>query len=393
MNLPQIAITQKTHYQCFRLQGDLAKQEQRDELLAIAQFAEKISSNSISPDDIRKELFSALPKVVSERLYAIAVHEGILDEHGALTDEGRKVIDDKKAFVARHGEFELNVAIRSEMVKALELDVYSVTAASAATRDVSSTEATTTIKPFERQLGKQTRVAVSSGEKWQFQNMQPIVQEVAGAEISGRITLSYVDGEATNCTINLLSEETKDKPPLVKNVSNDQKKAALAKKLIDQLEDELLKTEGIGLEFRSEEGLDEDATASVFLIDSDGMYWQQFLRDQPAFLASRKFNLGFPVNMEDLGGSEVDVKIVNAPIRPLDARSAAEWVKELVLGEIADYQFFDNYRTLCARHIDAFPEFDHIDVPDQQALASALTSKTSLRRTWWLQAPLDWELV
>ncbi len=366
-----MVLTRPVAVQGWRVIGQVAKAEKREELAPILERARENDGTDAS-DLAHHLLFSHSRKVVAERLLRIGTAYGLLKRNGGkytLTEDGERAVETEEVFVPEHGAWTVW-----------------------ASDDPLLSSPVLGIEPWEREpTAFEERNKGQEGRERKFEPLPDWIRKACGSEINppasedrAAVCIEDLDEEAEAVEIDAslqLIWNVRDRRLRLHGKSNGREIGAdlpPPRKTAEHVWSALLEGEGLLKDWKP-----DIPALTVPFRETSERERTTMLRD----LAFEKPSVPEHGSFDSLTVPEVSITAHSRD----DAREWAEWRLKALVGDYATSQRYADWSKEAAEHFARYrPE-----LPDRAALAEK-TWKLAAERpgpeAWCLVAAEDWEL-
>ena len=104
--LPIIRLKRKIIIEKFRTILDIGRQNEKQSYLAVLKLAEE-KGGRITPEAIIEEFFKGRPILLGERLIQRCIYQGLFDNNGYITDEGKIALEENMVYIKERGAYDI----------------------------------------------------------------------------------------------------------------------------------------------------------------------------------------------------------------------------------------------------------------------------------------------
>lgn len=358
-----IKLRRKVKIQKFRALFDLGKQREKDIYIALLKLAEE-NNGIITPELIIEKFFKGRPRELGIRIIQNCKIDGLFDEEGNISEEGREALIDNKVFLNENGAYEFWVTF-DPLLPQIILDIKPIS--------VYKKENEAVLKVIE-EVPKWIKYL--ENKKVELLNKNKDVVKV-------NHFLPHIEKLRNNLNVSIhfsiAPQDHSDESKLV--VTGDLRKNFSE---IQQYSFEEVWSSLLGRESSS-----WDQEKSVLLCKFDEV---KETNSRINFSIDKTFPSPTILELEKFD----DVTVKNIPVKPVNEKEANKWANWILEQEIKDYIDEDSYLELC-NNIAMKPQLLDFEISfiSQRELAKKFIKRESngqlkfLEKYWFLQTPLD----
>ena len=358
-----IKLRRKIKIQKFRAIIDLGKQREKDIYIAILKLAEE-NDGIITPVLIIEKFFKGRPRELGIRIIQNCKIDGLFDEEGNISEEGREALTDNKVFLNENGAYEFWVTF-DPLLKQTILNIKTISVYKKDNVDILKVieEVPNWIKYLEN---KKVELLNKNKDVVKINHFLPHIEQLRN-NLKASIHFDIAPQD------HLVESKLVVTGDLRKNLSE-----------IPQYSFEEVWSSLLGSESNK-----WDPIKSVLLCKFDEVKENN---SRLNFAIDKTFPS--PIILE-LGKFD-DVIVKNISVKPVNENEANKWANWILEQEIKDYIDEDFYLKLC-NNIAAKPQFSDFEISfiSQKELAKKYIIREAngqlkfLEKFWFLQTPLD----